>query len=529
MSAKTINHIITPEAIEFLKSLHLKFNSERQNLLQKRLEREKEFENGVLPNFLPKSKDILSDWKVASTPTDLEDRRVEITGPVERKMICNALNSGANVFMADFEDSLSPTWTNIIDGQINLYDAVRRTISFTSSKGKTYKLTDEKPLATLVVRPRGWHLNEIHFSVDDGEKNLEPISASLFDFGLYFFHNVHELLKRGSGPYFYLPKLENHLEARLWNNVFNYAQDKLNIKRGTIRATILIETILAAYEMEEILFELKDHASGLNAGRWDYLFSCIKKFPRQFVWPDRQYLTMTLPFMRTYTHLLVDTCHKHQAHAIGGMSAFIPTRKDFQINEVAFAKVRDDKQRESEDGFDGTWVAHPDLVQVAKGIFDRALNGKLNQKHHQRTNIILNTKDLFNFHVPEGKISEQGLRNNINVALQYIQNWIHGTGAVAINNLMEDAATAEISRAQIWQWIQHQTKLCDNGKIITKELYQEYCAEEIKKLEEHISYSKAKMILDELVLNDSFIPFLTLIAYKYLDSNTDIGSLRSSI
>lgn len=451
-------------------------------------------------------------WQVAETPPDLQDRRVEITGPVDRKMIINALNSGAKVFMADFEDALSPTWDNVIQGQKNLYDAVRRQIDFVSPEGKEYKLKDK--VATLLVRPRGWHLVEKHVLVDG-----EPISASLFDFGLYFFHNAHELVRRGSGPYFYLPKLESHLEARLWNNVFNFAQDYVGLPRGTIRATVLIETILAAFEMEEILYELKEHAAGLNAGRWDYIFSCIKKFATTApIFPDRAQVTMTVPFMKAYTELLVKSCHLHGAHAIGGMAAFIPSRKDPEVNERAFQQVRADKEREASQGFDGTWVAHPDLVPVAMEVFDRHLGDRPHQKHVKREDVQVRAEDLLNFEVPGGKVTEAGLRNNISVALQYLNQWLLGNGAAAIFNLMEDAATAEIARAQLWQWV-HREATLEDGRTITPELYQKIKEEELAKLggREVGRYREAEEILDKLVLSEEFIEFLTLVAYDYID------------
>lgn len=506
--------ILTGSALEFVAALHRHFNPRRLELLQRRVERQKAIDAGEFPDFLPETAHIRnSEWRVAPAPPDLEDRRVEITGPVDRKMMINALNSGARVFMADFEDALAPSWTNVIEGQINLRDAVRRTISFESPDGRIYRLNERT--ATLLVRPRGWHLVERHVLVDG-----EPISASLFDFGLYFFHNAHELLNRGTGPYFYLPKLESHLEARLWNDVFNFAQDQLGIPRGTIRATVLIETILAAFEMDEILWELRDHAAGLNAGRWDYIFSVIKKFRRHrdFLLPDRAQVTMTVPFMRAYTELLVKTCHRRGAHAIGGMAAFIPSRRDPQVNEIALAKVREDKEREANDGFDGTWVAHPDLVPVATEVFDRVLGERPHQKERQRDDVQVTARDLLNTHVPGGQITEAGLRNNVSVALQYLDSWLRGQGAAAIFNLMEDTATAEIARAQLWQWRHHQAHLVDS-RPVTAAPYEQIRDEELARLGGQATgrLREAREILDRLVLSDEFIDFLTWIAYDYLD------------
>jgi malate synthase len=506
--------ILTEPALDFVASLHREFSLRRKQLLERRAERQQAIDASHFPDFLPETAYIReSEWRVAPTPPDLEDRRVEITGPVDRKMMINALNSGARVFMADFEDALSPTWENVVQGQINLRDAVRRTISFESPDGRVYRLADKT--ATLVVRPRGWHLVERHVLVDG-----EPISASLFDFGLYFFHNAHELLARNTGPYFYLPKLESHLEARLWNDVFNFAQDRFGIPRGTIRATVLIETIVAAFEMDEILWELRDHAAGLNAGRWDYIFSVIKKFRRhrEFLLPDRAQVTMTVPFMRAYTELLVRTCHRRGAHAIGGMAAFIPSRRDPQVNEIALAKVREDKEREAKDGFDGTWVAHPDLVPVALEVFDRVLGEQPHQKHRLREDVQVTARDLLDVRVPGGRITEGGLRNNVSVALQYLDSWLRGQGAAAIFNLMEDTATAEISRAQLWQWHFHRAEL-DDGRPVTAELYVQIRDEELTKLggEGAGRLREAREILDRLVLDDEFTEFLTYLAYEYID------------
>lgn len=504
--------ILVPEALRFVTTLQREFNTRREDLLEARDARQRELDAGMKPDFLPQTKEIRGgQWQVASAPADLDDRRVEITGPVERKMMINALNSGAHVFMADFEDALSPTWDNVLQGQLNLIEAVRRKLTFTNPEGKTYKLNEK--LATLVVRPRGWHLLEKNVEVDG-----EPISASLFDFGLYFFHNANRLVEKGSGPYFYLPKLESHLEARLWNDVFNFAQDELKIPRGTIRATILIETITAAFEMEEILYELREHASGLNAGRWDYMFSMIKKFRNNphFVLPDRAQVTMAVPFMKAYTELLVKTCHAHGAHAMGGMAAFVPSRKDNKVNETAFAKVREDKKREAGDGFDGTWVAHPDLVPIAKAEFDQVLGEKPNQKDRQIAAEVTQ-EQLLNTKIDGATITEQGLRNNINVALQYLESWVNGTGAAAIHNLMEDAATAEIARAQIWQWIKNKAKLAD-GRVIDQALYKQLRSEELTSLGgmQTGRLRAAVELLDALILTEKFEDFLTIPAYEYL-------------
>jgi malate synthase len=503
--------ILTPDALAFVALLHREFNPPRHNLLQGRIERQHNIDNGILPDFLPETAHIRAgQWQVAPTPSDLQDRRVEITGPVDRKMMINALNSGAKVFMADLEDSLSPTWQNVINGQVNLRDAVNRTIAF-NNNGKIYELNDE--IATLMVRPRGWHLVEKNILVDG-----ESISASLFDFGLYFFHNIHTLVARNSASYFYLPKLESHLEARLWNDVFNLAQDTLGISRGTIRATVLIETILAAFEMQEILYELRDHSAGLNAGRWDYIFSVIKKFRNQpnLMLPDRGQITMNVPFMRHYTELLVKTCHERGAHAIGGMAAFIPNRHELEVTTVALNNVRADKERESGDGFDGTWVAHPDLVPVAMDVFDAVLGDNPHQKDRLREDVQIAASDLLNITVPDGTVTEAGVRLNISVALQYIAAWLMGSGAVAIFNLMEDAATAEISRAQLWQWLNTYTVL-DDGQPFTIERYQQFCGEELDKLDDLAVYRQAATLLDDLVLAANFAEFLTISAYQLID------------
>jgi malate synthase len=504
------------EAMEFVGRLHRRFNSRREELLRRRAERQKELDAGVRPGFLEETAEVRhGDWRVATAPPALLDRRVEITGPVDRKMMINALNSGASVFMADFEDSLSPTWENVVLGQENLIDAVRRTLAFTSPDGREYRL-DERT-ATLLVRPRGWHLLERHVLVDG-----EAVSASLFDFGIYFFHNARELLARGAGPYFYLPKLESHLEARLWNDVFLAAQEELGFPRGTIRATVLIETILAAFEMDEILYELREHSSGLNAGRWDYIFSIIKKFrtSSEMMLPDRARVTMTVPFMRAYTNLLVRSCHKRGAHAIGGMAAFIPSRRDAEVNEAALANVRDDKLRESRDGFDGTWVAHPDLVRVARDVFDEVLRERPNQIDRDRADVSVRAEELLDVRIPDAGVTMQGVRNNVSVALQYLESWLRGSGAVGINNLMEDTATAEISRAQLWQWIGNAARV-DGERTMTPDVYLEVRDRELEALEggEHSTprFATAAELLDSLVLGDTFTEFLTIPGSRYLE------------
>jgi malate synthase len=509
------DRIVTPEALAFLELLARHFGPRRKALLGKRQEVQRSIRAGQLPDFLDTTKEIRErSWTVAPAPADLNDRRVEITGPVERKMMINALNSGARVFMADFEDALSPPWTNVITGQVNCTQAVRRTLEYTSPEGKRYRLGDR--LATLVVRPRGWHLEEKHALVDG-----EPMSASLFDFGLYFFHNAQELLARGSGPYFYLPKLEGYTEARLWNEVFDLAQDALGIPRGTIRATVLIETILAAYQMDEILYELRDHAAGLNAGRWDYLFSIIKNFRDRpdFLLPDRSQLTMSIPFMRAYTELLVKTCHRRGAHAIGGMAAFIPSRRDPQVNEIALAKVREDKAREAQGGYDGAWVAHPDLVPIVEEVFGAVLKDRPHQKDRQRDDVEIRRDQLLDVRVPDGRITEAGLRNNVSVALQYLAAWLGGSGAVAINNLMEDAATAEIARSQLWQWIRHGAKT-ESDEPVTVARCRAILREESERLAaeggDSARLASAGELLDGLFSAEIFPEFLTLSAYQKL-------------
>ena len=511
--APHLDEVLTPEALGFVAQLHRSFNPERERLLADRARRQERLDAGETPDFLPnpiESRD--PDWRVAPAPHDFDDRRVEITGPAEPKMMINALNSDASVFMADFEDALSPTWSNVVSGHWAVSQAVRRTLTF-ETDAKSYALNDR--IATLCVRPRGWHLPDAHVTVDGA-----PISASIFDFGIWFFHNARELLDRGTGPYLYLPKLESHLEAALWNRIFDAAQEALGIPHGSIRATVLIETILAAFEMDEILFELRDHAAGLNAGRWDYIFSLIKKFRARpdMVLPDRAQVTMTVPFMRAYTELLVQTCHRRGAHAIGGMAAFIPSRRDAAVNEKALAKVREDKVRESGDGFDGTWVAHPDLVPVAREVFDGVLGGRSNQKDLQRPEVRVAARDLLDVSVPGGAVTEAGVRANISVGLAYLASWLAGNGAAAINNLMEDAATAEISRSQLWQWRVHSVHL-DDGGTLTPVRYAAARDHELATLRDaspDFPWPDATALLDELVLSDDFAEFLTLGAYPRL-------------
>ena len=509
------DRIVTPQALRFLLLLGRQFGPRRKALLERRMKIQQNIKRGSQPDFLAETREVReNNWTVAPAPADLDDRRVEITGPVERKMMINALNSGARVFMADFEDALSPPWANVIAGQANCIDAVRRTLEYVGPEGKRYQLGDK--LATLVVRPRGWHLEEKHVLVDG-----EPMSASLVDFGLYFFHNARELLDRRSGPYFYLPKLENHLEARLWNEVFILSQEELGIPVGTIRATVLIETILAAFEMDEILYELRDHAAGLNAGRWDYLFSIIKNFRDrpEFLLPDRAQLTMTVPFMRAYTELLVKTCHRRGAHAIGGMAAFIPSRRDPEVNATALARVREDKAREASAGYDGAWVAHPDLVPLVDEVFRGVLGGRPNQKSRQRDDVQASREQLVDVRVPGGRVTEAGVRGNISVAVQYLAAWLGGSGAVAINNLMEDAATAEIARSQLWQWIRHRATT-EDGQPITLERCRTILREETEQLAaaggDRERLATAGELLDGLVSAETFPEFLTLSAYKKL-------------
>ena len=511
--------ILTDEARDFITDLHRRFNHTRQDLLNRRHQRQVSIDAGAMPDFLDDTFDIREGaWTVRSVPDDLADRKVEITGPVDRKMIINALNSGAKVFMADFEDASSPTWANMIEGQNNLYDAVRRQIDFSTPEGKTYALSDN--VATLMVRPRGWHLVERNFLVDG-----EPISASLFDFGLYFFHNARALLDAGSGPYFYLPKLESHLEARLWNDVFVFAQNALGIDAGTIKATVLVETILAAFEMDEILYELRDHSAGLNAGRWDYIFSIIKKLrnhPDKTL-PDRSDVTMSVPFMAAYTDLLVATCHKRGAHAMGGMAAFIPNRRDPEVTEQALAKVRADKEREASIGHDGTWVAHPDLIPLALEVFEDVLDGAPNQISKQRPDVAVTAANLLDLTVPSGAVTEAGVRTNVDVGIRYIAAWLSGNGAAAIYNLMEDAATAEISRSQIWQWVRAGVST-NSGIKVDRSLIMQIAAEELDKIRAEVGeveytrgrYEEAREVFEQVALSDEFEEFLTTAAYELL-------------
>jgi len=504
--------VLTKEALALVERLQRELNPRREELLARRAARQMELDAGKEFDFLPETKKVRdSDFKVASCPADLQKRFVEITGPVERKMMINALNSGADVFMADFEDALSPTWSNVVEGHVNLMDAVRKKLTFTSPEGKAYKLNQK--IATLLVRPRGWHLPEKHLVLDG-----TPVSASLADFALTFFHNAREQLDRGTGPYFYLPKMESHLDARLWNDAFVIAQDALKIPQGSIRATVLIETIPAAYEMDEILYELRDHMSGLNAGRWDYMFSIIKKFRTRNdrILPDRVQVSMTVPFMRAYTELLIKTCHRRNAHALGGMAPFIHSRRDPEINEKAFAKTHEDKRREATDGFDGTWVAHPDLVKIAAEDFDKVLGSKQHQKDKLRSEVSVTGSQLTDTKVPGGTITDAGFRNNVTVAIQYVNSWLMGNGAAAIFNLMEDAATAEISRAQLWQWIKNKAKL-DDGRTATGDLYRKVRDEELAKLGKGGRIAEAAEILDSLVLAPDFAEFLTTSAYQRLD------------
>jgi len=511
--------ILTPPALEFIAGLERRFRPTRARLLAQRAERQAELDRGIKPDFLSETRSVReSAWTIAPVPAELADRRVEITGPVERKMIINALNCGANVFMADFEDSLTPTWDNVIQGQINLRDAARLTISFESPEGKHYELN--KTTAILFVRPRGWHLVEKHVLVDG-----EPVSASLFDFGLYFYHNVKALLERGTLPYFYLPKMESHLEARLWNDAFLWSQEHLKIPRGTIKATVLIETILAAFEMDEILYELREHSAGLNCGRWDYLFSCIKKFRSDpnFILADRGLVTMTAPFMHAYSLLAIKTCHRRNAHAVGGMAPQIPIRHDTAANEAALAKVRIDKEREASDGHDGTWVAHPGLVPLAKEVFDRIMPAP-NQIQRKREDVHVNAADLLTFS-PQTPITETGLRLNIEVGIEYLGSWLAGTGCVPIHHLMEDAATAEISRSQVWHWIRSSKGTLTDGRKITRDMVRKMIPQELQRVRTSLGetiyatgkYELAADLFDKLISAEPLPEFLTLYAYDYLD------------
>ena len=514
------DEILTPGALALIAKLQRELGPRRAGLLAARARRQHELSAGAMLDFLDETRDIRADpsWRVAPPAPGLVDRRVEITGPTDRKMTINALNSGARVWLADFEDANTPLWDNMVTGQLNLMDALDRKIDFTSDEGKSYQLRPDAELATIVVRPRGWHLDEKHLLVDG-----ERVSGSLFDFALYFFHCAGRQLAKGKGPYFSLAKTESHLEARLWNDAFLIAQDALGIPRGTIRATVLIETIPAAFEMQEILYELREHSSGLNAGRWDYLFSIIKKFRtrgRDFVLPERNAVTMTAPFMRAYTELLVSTCHARGAHAMGGMAAFIPSRRDAAVNATALAKVRDDKSRESRDGFDGSWVAHPDLVPVCQEVFDGVLGDRPNQLGVLRDDVSVGAPDLLSIAETPGGITEAGLRNNISVGLQYLANWLAGNGAVAIFNLMEDAATAEISRSQVWQWLHNDIRLAE-GPLITRDLVERLIGEELTTIREQqggafdgAKYDEATALFTEVALADDYADFLTIPAYE---------------
>src|SRR5436309_14248413 len=512
--------VLTPEALEFLAELEHRFGPRRRDLLDARIATRARLRAGGMLDFLGDTRDVRAeDWHVAPAPPDLRQRWVEITGPTDRKMIINALNSGADGFMADFEDANAPTWRNMVTGHINLRDAIDGAIAYDGSDGRHYELSDE--VATLIVRPRGWHLPERHVLVDG-----KPITAALFDFGLYFFHCARPLIAKGSGPYLYLPKMESHLEARLWNDVFGFSQDAAGIERGTIKATVLIETLPAAFEMDEILYELRDHSAGLNAGRWDYIFSSIKCFADRadMVLPDRSEVTMTVPFMRAYTELLAATCHRRGAHAMGGMAALIPSRKDAEANERALEGVRADKEREVSQGYDGTWVAHPDLVPVAHEVFERGLGGAPNQLSRRRDDVDVTAAELQDLAATPGMITEDGLRTNVNVGFQYISFWLTGRGAAAINSLMEDAATAEISRTQIWQWVHHGAKL-EDGTTVTAELVRQVLDEETAKIREQVGEEtwqagrpvETREIFDSVALSSDLIEFLTVPAYEYLD------------
>jgi malate synthase len=506
------DEVLTPAALDFVADLHRRFAGTRAALLAQRAERRAEVARTGRLAFRPETAEIRDGtWQVAPAPADLTDRRVEITGPTERKMMINALNSGAKVWLADLEDANTPHWRNVVGGQVNLLDAVRGTAALTGPDGREYALRTDTPLATIVARPRGWHLPERHLEVDG-----EPAVGALVDFGLYFFHNAKALLGNGSGPYFYLPKMESHLEARLWNDVFVHAQEALDIPRGTVRATVLIETIPAAFEMAEILYELREHASGLNAGRWDYLFSIIKYFRDAgpgFVLPDRAAVTMTAPFMRAYTEQLVRTCHAHGAFAMGGMAAFIPSRRDPAVNETALAKVRDDKQREAGDGFDGSWVAHPDLVPVCAEVFDAVLGERPNQLDRRRDDVPPDDAALIDLSATVAPPTRAGVAANVSVGLRYLVAWLSGNGAAAIDNLMEDAATAEISRSQIWQWV-HAGAVLDDGTSVTRELVEQLVAD--TPLEgEHAE--TARRLFRQVALDDAFVDFLTLPAYELID------------
>ncbi len=512
------SEVLTPEAVAFVARLSREFSGRVEEILRRRAERQERIDAGEMPDFLPETKHIREgDWKIAPIPDDLQDRRVELTGPPDRKMTINALNSGASTWMADFEDANCPVWRNMLESQFNLREAINRTIAFDDPQtGKHYELNDE--VATIIARPRGWHLYEKHMLVDG-----KQVPAGIFDFGLYFFHNARTLIDQGSGPYFYLPKLESHLEARLWNDVFVMAQEELGIPQGTIKATVLIETILATFEMHEILYELREHSAGLNCGRWDYIFSYIKKFRnKDMLLPDRAQVTMTVPFMRKYSLLTIKTCHKRGAHAIGGMAAQIPVKDDPEQNEQAFAKVRADKEREAKDGHDGTWVAHPGMVWLAKEVFDEIMP-QPNQIDKQRPDVNPTAGELLE--KPEGTITEAGLRNNISVGVQYLAAWLAGRGAVPIFNLMEDTATAEISRSQVWQWIHHPKGILEDGTEVTEELFRKLLDEELEKIKDIVGeeryrndeFGKATELFDRISTDDNFVEFLTLPGYEYLD------------
>ena len=515
--SEAYSEILTAEALQFVATLTREFRDRRAELFERRAKKQAELDAGTLPDFLEETRAIREgDWKIGPILDDLQDRRVEITGPVNRKMIINALNSGAKMFMADLEDSNSPTWENVVEGQINLRDAVNGTIEFTNPNGKEYRLAEKT--AVLLVRPRGWHLVEKHVLVDG-----QPISGGIFDFGLYFFHNAKALIAKGSGPYFYLPKLENHREARLWNDIFIRAQELLDIPQGTIKVTVLIETILAAFEMDEILYELRDHMAGLNCGRWDYIFSFIKRLQKNpdYILPDRAEVTMTKHFMHSYSLLAIKTCHRRGAHAMGGMAAQIPIKNDPEANDAAMEKVRADKRREANDGHDGTWVAHPGLIAIAMEEFDAAMPTP-NQIHKLREDVTVTAKDLLK--VPEGNITEAGLRTNISVGVQYMEAWLQGNGCVPLYNLMEDAATAEISRTQIWQWIRNPKGVLEDGRKITLDLFREMLKEEMLKIREELGeerftsgrFELAEKLFDDIIAGDTLEEFLTLSAYKEL-------------
>jgi malate synthase len=516
---RAFDDVLTPEALEFVGALQREFGGRRGDLLDARRQRRERLLEGGTLDFLSATEEIREgDWTVAPVPEDLQQRWVEITGPTERKMVINALNSGADGFMADFEDANSPTWHNMVDGHVNLRDAIEGTITYVDSDGRRYELVEDP--ATLLVRPRGWHLPERHLLVD-----REPVSGSLFDFGLYFFHCAPRLLRRGTGPYLYLPKLESHLEARLWNDVFSFSEEAARLEPGTIKATVLIETLPAAFEMDEILYELRDHSAGLNAGRWDYIFSSIKCFPErpEMVLPDRGDVTMTVPFMRAYTELLAATCHRRGAHAMGGMAALIPSRRDEEANDKALAGVRADKEREVSQGYDGTWVAHPDLVPVAREVFEQGLEGAPNQLQRRRDDVHVTAGELLDLAATPGHITEAGLRTDVNVGFQYVSFWLGGRGAAAINSLMEDAATAEISRSQVWQWVHHRAQL-EDGRTVTPELVLGVLDEETARIREQVGEEtwvkghpdETREIFERVCLSEELIEFLTLPAYEYL-------------